>query len=193
MAGRWQAASGDGTVRVWSATGVGAPLVLAGHADRVRSVTFSPDGERLLSAGGDGAARLWSVEGAGPVLVLPGGGGSVESAEFSADGRSVVTASRHGTVRVWAVSRPAPETDLVEGSGEVTMPTSDVAPLASLWLSPAPCLTVERRMELLAQSSGDAEQGLARCQAMTACVRAGGAEAFDGCQLDYRRSLSTDD
>jgi hypothetical protein len=45
-----------GTVRL--RTGDGPPEVIGSHPDRVRGLTFTPDG-RLLSAGADGLVRTW--------------------------------------------------------------------------------------------------------------------------------------
>ena len=48
-------------VRIWdSATGKEL-LALKGHADRVSSVAFSPDGQRLASANQDGSIHLWET------------------------------------------------------------------------------------------------------------------------------------
>ncbi|WP_348638607.1 WD40 repeat domain-containing protein [Actinomadura madurae] len=44
----------------------GAPVALPDGHDRVRSVSFSPDGRLLVSAGDDGNARLWNVSSGTP-------------------------------------------------------------------------------------------------------------------------------
>jgi WD40 repeat protein len=54
-------ASGDGTVRLWSAKDGAAAATLAGHTDWVSAVAFSPDGQTVASASHDGTVRLWNA------------------------------------------------------------------------------------------------------------------------------------
>ncbi|WP_437284297.1 nSTAND1 domain-containing NTPase [Sorangium sp. So ce406] len=95
-------ASWDKTARVWSADGIGEPLVLRGHEDRVQSAAFSPDGQRVVTASWDRTARVWSADGAGEPLVLRGHEDWVYAAAFSPDGQRIVTASADRTARVWS-------------------------------------------------------------------------------------------
>lgn len=74
---------------------------LRGHDGAVNSVTFSPDGTRVLTASNDTTARVWSVQDRREILVLNGHSEKVRSAEYSPDGTRVVTASEDRTVRVW--------------------------------------------------------------------------------------------
>jgi WD40 repeat protein len=86
----------DAAVRVSRVRGY-----LEGHDGAVNSVTFSPDGTRVLTASDDATARVWSVEDRREVLVLSGHSAKVRSAEYSRDGTRIVTASEDKTVRVW--------------------------------------------------------------------------------------------
>jgi WD40 repeat protein/serine/threonine protein kinase len=106
-------ASWDGTVRLWRADGIGAPVVFRGHSDRVFDVAFSRDGGRLVSASADGTARVWSASGAGEPIVLTGHGAGVRTAVFSPDGRYVLTASLDGTARIWDTSTTAAREPIV--------------------------------------------------------------------------------
>ncbi|HEX2915391.1 MAG TPA: hypothetical protein VH186_31810 [Chloroflexia bacterium] len=72
-----------------------------GHGDTILSLSFSPDGTRLLSASSDNTARIWPFDGKGEALVLKGHAKAVWSAAFSPDGKTVVTASEDGTIRTW--------------------------------------------------------------------------------------------
>src|SRR5262249_53504678 len=50
----------DGTVRLWKASGSGAPVIVGAHPGGARSAVFSPDGTRVVSVGADGMVRIWS-------------------------------------------------------------------------------------------------------------------------------------
>ena len=56
-------ASGDNTVRVWSAVSGELEQTLKGHSDTVTSAQFSPDGQKIVSASGDKTVRVWSAVG----------------------------------------------------------------------------------------------------------------------------------
>ncbi len=82
---------------------------LAGLHERVRiyaespvtSVTFSPDGKRILTGLQDNTARLWDAATGKPIGVLAGHEGAVWSVAFSPDGTRIVTGSADNSARVW--------------------------------------------------------------------------------------------
>ena len=76
--------------------------VLEGHTASVKSVTFSPDGHRIVSGSDDGTIRVWDAE-TGEVVAGPFNGHSdlVSSVAFSPDGHRIVSGSYDKTVRVW--------------------------------------------------------------------------------------------
>ncbi|MFQ5791202.1 MAG: WD40 repeat domain-containing protein, partial [Acidobacteriota bacterium] len=76
-------------------------LILFGHTDKVRSVTFSPDGTRLTTASRDGTAKVWDAFSGQELLTLFGHTNRVRSVAFSPDGTRLATASWDGTVKVW--------------------------------------------------------------------------------------------
>ena len=68
------------------------PATLAGHADLVRALAFSPDGRRLAVAGGPsgrfGEIKIWDVQAAAPALVstIQGHTDTILAIAFSPDG-----------------------------------------------------------------------------------------------------------
>src|SRR5260370_461589 len=74
---------------------------LAGHTNTVRSVCFSPDGQRLASGSGDQTVRVWDAATGQQVLSLTGHTGGVRSVGFSPDGKRIVSGSEDLTVKVW--------------------------------------------------------------------------------------------
>src|SRR5262249_41743289 len=76
-----------------------------GHADGVRSVTFSPDGKKMASGGWDGKVILWNLAGfpLGPPLLGHEKDKAIYSVAFSPDGNKVATCSADGNIIFWDV------------------------------------------------------------------------------------------
>ena len=82
---------GSSAVRAWE-TSTGEELYRIGHELDVNEVSYSPDGEYLVTASWDGSAKI--VDRSGHVIrVLREPGFSLHAARFSSDGRLVATAS----------------------------------------------------------------------------------------------------
>ena len=75
---------------------------LQGHQSIVRSASFSPDGQHIVTASSDKTARVWDLHGRS-LATLQGHQSAVTSASFSPDGQHIVTASSDKTARVWRV------------------------------------------------------------------------------------------
>ena len=86
-------AGDDRTVRLWDLDGT-ALATLDGHADRVESVSLSPDGSRLAALTRDHTVTIWDVARRERVssLAYNGLGASTDIA-YQPDGRAVVAAS----------------------------------------------------------------------------------------------------
>jgi WD40 repeat protein len=78
--------------------------IFAGHTERVRNISISPDGKRLASAGADHLAKVWDLETGEHLLDLKGHSSWVEAVRFSPDGHHLATASKDGTVKYWNIS-----------------------------------------------------------------------------------------
>ncbi len=112
--GRWLAASiyerhetGVWRVQVWnvrSGEPVTGPLL---HRNRIYTLAFSPDSQRLATATGDNAALVWEVATGRELIRLPHSS-SVYSASFSSDGSRILTASIDGTARLWDATTGVP-------------------------------------------------------------------------------------
>ena len=77
-------------------------LELNGHTDRVSSVTFSPDGTRILTGSDDRTAKVWDARTGTALLELKGHTGGVSSVAFSLDGTRIFTGIGDcGTAKVW--------------------------------------------------------------------------------------------
>ncbi|MGB2822172.1 MAG: serine/threonine-protein kinase, partial [Phycisphaerae bacterium] len=83
----------DHVARIWDTSTGKELLILRGHAGRIVSGSFSPDGRRIVTASWDKTARIWDAETGKQLAVLSAGEGSLGSATFSPDGRRVLTVS----------------------------------------------------------------------------------------------------
>jgi WD40 repeat protein len=94
---------GASAARAWD-TSTGEELFRIGHDLDVNEVSFSPDGEYLVTASWDGTAKI--IDRAGGVLrVLEERGFSLHGARFSPDGRLLATVAISGSeiphVTIW--------------------------------------------------------------------------------------------
>ncbi|CAE7145379.1 unnamed protein product [Rhizoctonia solani] len=73
-----------------------------GHTSSVWSVSFSPDGARVVSGSWDNTIRIWDAErGVAITGPLKEHTGVVHSTAFSPDGAQIVSCSSYGTIRFW--------------------------------------------------------------------------------------------
>lgn len=70
------------------------------HPDNVMSVSFSPDGQLMVTGGKDQTVKLWTREGR-LIRSLQGHQGWVNSVKFSPDGKILASASDDGTLKLW--------------------------------------------------------------------------------------------
>ena len=78
---------------------------LTGHTDRIHSMTFSPDGNTLVTGSYDGTVRLWDVATHRQIgAPLAGHDGEIYSVAFSPDGKVVASGADDGMVRLWDVA-----------------------------------------------------------------------------------------
>ena len=82
---------------------IGEPVINRAqpHGSGIKSIRFSPDGERVVTASIDDTAQVWDARTGEPVGKRLIHAEVVSFAEFSPDGERVLTASFDRTVRLW--------------------------------------------------------------------------------------------
>ncbi|KAL0682328.1 hypothetical protein Bca4012_049175 [Brassica carinata] len=74
---------------------------IAGHAEAVLCVSFSPDGKQLASGSGDTTVRLWDLNTETPLFTCKGHRNWVLSIAWSPDGKHLVSGSKSGEICCW--------------------------------------------------------------------------------------------
>jgi WD40 repeat protein/tRNA A-37 threonylcarbamoyl transferase component Bud32 len=78
----------------------GNQIALAGHADTVTVLAFSPDRRHLASGSRDGTAKVWELATRQELGSFPGLGGGVVGLALSPDARRLAVVGQDGSVRV---------------------------------------------------------------------------------------------
>ena len=81
---------------------------LAGHADYVRSIAFSPDGKLIAAAGGgpqqDGEIKIWDAQSHQLLKTMRGHKDCIYSVAWSPDGKLLASGSYDRAVKLWDVT-----------------------------------------------------------------------------------------
>jgi WD40 repeat protein/tRNA A-37 threonylcarbamoyl transferase component Bud32 len=99
-------ASMDRTVKLRNSSN-GAGEITLPHPGPVYGVTFSRDGQRVITVGEARVVRVWDAATGLELLSLPGHAAAVQAVAISGDGVRLATASRDGTARVWGSGGPS--------------------------------------------------------------------------------------
>ncbi len=88
-------------VKVYEATDNALAYEIRKHTDWITAISFSPDGEMLVTADRNGGVFLWEAETGREVASLRGHAGEVTSVSWRADSQVLATSGVDGTVRLW--------------------------------------------------------------------------------------------
>ena len=98
----------------------GGIFTLNGHMSWVTSVSYSPDGARILTGSYDNTAKVWDARTGTPLIELKGLNEAVISVSFSPDGTRIVTGCEDGIVKVWDARTGTPLVELKGHTNGVT-------------------------------------------------------------------------
>jgi serine/threonine protein kinase len=75
--------------------------ILEGHTGIVRSLTLTPDGQRLITGGDDQTIRVWNVDTGQQLFSLTGHTSTIKSLAVKSDGSTLVSGSDDQTIKLW--------------------------------------------------------------------------------------------
>ncbi|KAI8761618.1 periodic tryptophan protein 2 [Biomphalaria glabrata] len=120
-----------GQLLVWEWQSESYVLKQQGHFNDMTCVTYSPDGQNIVTGGGDGKVKVWNSMSGFCFVTFNEHTGEITGVKVTQNGRSVLSSSIDGTVRAFDLTRyrnyktfTSPKPDqfsclAVDGSGEI--------------------------------------------------------------------------
>ena len=93
--------SSEGHAILWDIANRKPARTFVGHKMTVKTVCFSPDGERVVTACEAGEGRVWSVKDGRQLALLSGHAHEISGVAWHPQDRWIATSSLDGTVRLW--------------------------------------------------------------------------------------------
>lgn len=97
-------APGDDTIRIWDASTGTNIKTLVGHTSGVYRISWSPDGNKIVSCSNDLTLRIWSVETGNSIKILKGHTNDLRAVEFAPNGTWIASGGADSTLRIWDAS-----------------------------------------------------------------------------------------
>ena len=91
-------------------------MTFAGHTRAVRTLTFSPDGQHIISGANDRQIIMWDVDTGEEIRRYQGHEGDIYSTLYSPDKTMLLTAARDSAIYLWDIeSAEIPDDDKLVG------------------------------------------------------------------------------
>lgn len=105
--GEWLAfgASKLGQLLVWEWQSESYILKQQGHFDSMNALTYSPDGQRIVTTADDGKIKVWDTQSGFCIVTFTEHSSGVTACEFAKRGNVLFTSSLDGSVRAWDLIR----------------------------------------------------------------------------------------
>ena len=105
--GEWLAfgASKLGQLLVWEWQSESYILKQQGHFDSMSALSYSPDGQRIITAADDGKIKVWDTQSGFCIVTFTEHSSGVTACEFAKRGNVLFTSSLDGSVRAWDLIR----------------------------------------------------------------------------------------
>ena len=95
------------------------PDTLKGHSSDVNSVTFSPDGQMLVTGSDDRTIKLWNVTTKQEIRTFNGHSSFIYAIAISPDGQTIASGSADKTIKLWNLNTGQEISTLTGHSGSV--------------------------------------------------------------------------
>lgn len=105
--GEWLAFASSrlGQLLVWEWQSESYILKQQGHFDSLNALTYSPDGQRIITAADDGKIKVWDTQSSFCIVTFTEHTSGVTACEFAKKGNVLFTSSLDGSVRAWDLIR----------------------------------------------------------------------------------------
>ena len=105
--GEWLAfgASKLGQLLVWEWQSESYILKQQGHFDSLNAISYSPDGQRVITAADDGKVKVWDTQSGFCTVTFTEHSSGVTACEYAKRGNVLFTSSLDGSIRAWDLIR----------------------------------------------------------------------------------------